>query len=194
MDVWMENSSTLWETLTKNYGTPPCYEWVNPRTIITINIYKSPFSSLQTVKVYQAGYGDFPASHVWWHRRLLDRGISSCSPPKKHVFRYSIPPFTDISVSSIHWSKPYSWGLVQYICIICLNSIKWLFQSPQKRRKRRNDRKSHMICCFQSSSQRNPRCSMVLVYLPTKLGNFWVNVGKYSSTMVRIWELYFTLW
>ena len=33
-----------------------------------------------------------------------------------------------------------------------------------------------------------PICSMVLEYLPTKLGNFW---GKcwcsYSSTMVRIW-------
>ena len=29
-----------------------------------------------------------------------------------------------------------------------------------------------------------PICSMVLVYLPTKLGDFvWANVGKYSSTM-----------
>ena len=33
-----------------------------------------------------------------------------------------------------------------------------------------------------------PICSMVLVYLPPKLGQeIWVNVGKYSSTMVRIW-------
>ena len=30
---------------------------------------------------------------------------------------------------------------------------------------------------------------MVLVYLPTKLGDFvGANVGKYSSTMVRIWD------
>ena len=30
----------------------------------------------------------------------------------------------------------------------------------------------------------HPRCSMVLVYLPTKLGDFVrANVGKYSSTM-----------
>ena len=31
--------------------------------------------------------------------------------------------------------------------------------------------------------------TMVLEYLPTKLGDFWTraNVGKYSSTMVRIW-------
>ena len=28
-----------------------------------------------------------------------------------------------------------------------------------------------------------PRCSMVLEYLPTKLVDFGVNVGKYSSTM-----------
>ena len=29
-----------------------------------------------------------------------------------------------------------------------------------------------------------PRCSMVLVYLPTTLGDLvWANVGKYSSTM-----------
>jgi hypothetical protein len=34
--------------------------------------------------------------------------------------------------------------------------------------------------------------TMVLVYLPTELGDFvGVNVGKYSSTMVRIWVLYF---
>ena len=34
--------------------------------------------------------------------------------------------------------------------------------------------------------------TMVLVYLPTELGDFVeVNVGKYSSTMVRIWVLYF---
>ena len=33
-----------------------------------------------------------------------------------------------------------------------------------------------------------PTCSMVLVYLPTKLNsvNFWVNVGKYSSTMEHL--------
>jgi hypothetical protein len=32
---------------------------------------------------------------------------------------------------------------------------------------------------------------MVLEYLPTKLGDLcWANVGKYSSTMVRIWVLY----
>jgi len=31
--------------------------------------------------------------------------------------------------------------------------------------------------------------TMVLVYLPTKLGEFVrVNVGKYFSTMVRIWD------
>ena len=29
--------------------------------------------------------------------------------------------------------------------------------------------------------------TMVLVYLPTKLGDFVANDGKYSSTMVRIW-------
>ena len=34
--------------------------------------------------------------------------------------------------------------------------------------------------------------TMVLVYLPTKLGNWaicWVNVGQYSSTFLSIWEL-----
>ena len=35
-----------------------------------------------------------------------------------------------------------------------------------------------------------PRYSMVLEYLPTKLGHFWgFYVGKYSSTMVRIWDM-----
>ena len=29
--------------------------------------------------------------------------------------------------------------------------------------------------------------TMVLVYLPTTLGDFVANDGKYSSTMVRIW-------
>ena len=32
---------------------------------------------------------------------------------------------------------------------------------------------------------------VIMVYLPTKLGDLcWANVGKYSSTMVRIWVLY----
>ena len=34
-----------------------------------------------------------------------------------------------------------------------------------------------------------PICSMVTVYSPTRLDSFWVNVGKYSSTMVRIWGI-----
>ena len=33
--------------------------------------------------------------------------------------------------------------------------------------------------------------TMVLEYLPTKLGDFWgFYVGKYSSTMVRIWDIF----
>jgi hypothetical protein len=36
--------------------------------------------------------------------------------------------------------------------------------------------------------------SMLLVYLPTKLGRFVrANVGKYSSTMVRIWDTFHQL-
>ena len=36
--------------------------------------------------------------------------------------------------------------------------------------------------------------ALCMVYLPTKLGDFGVNVGKYSSTMVRIWDSQRFVW